>query len=444
MTTVACHELTDRADAESGREEDEEQEQDEEPESSNRTSGRGRLVLQLQRGVMSEGRKISTLDIQLVQNLIERCLQLYMTRTDVISTLQYQAKIEPGFTSLVWQKLEEQNPDFFRAYYTRLKLKDQIVLFNQVLEQHAQLLQKVRNPMQGKHHPAMQNGHPMHGPQYPGMHHMGGQPMQPHQAVPVNGMMMPSGPSYPGPNNHHHMEGPYHGMHGVPQGVQGGDMQQSVPSMGVPPYPGGMHGGGGMHDYYGVPQRTGTPPPYPPSAVNHGMPGGMHQGNGAPHGGPGADMQNGVVSNGNGTGPINSHSNGNSGGLHNGEANGYSSAVSSSSGPRSRSSGGLPPTSSVGGSLNGTPGGLISPALPPVNSTDDMLSHLPRNFSLSDLSLELSNQLNAEGDTSLTLFSGLPNSIESNIEDGGRSYRLPRNFSLSDMTLDFDERGNDP
>ena len=70
-------------------------------------------------GAGSEGRKISTADIQLVQNLIERCLQLYMSQREVVYTLNQQAKIEPGFTLLVWQKLEEQNPDFFRAYYTR-------------------------------------------------------------------------------------------------------------------------------------------------------------------------------------------------------------------------------------------------------------------------------------------------------------------------------------
>ncbi|KAJ7299225.1 hypothetical protein O6H91_Y270100 [Diphasiastrum complanatum] len=91
-----------------------------------------------------EGRKISCEDIQLVQNLIERCLQLYMNQREVINTLLNQAKIEPGFTSLVWQKLEEQNADFFKAYYTRLKLKKHITLFNHLLEQQAQLVQKMR------------------------------------------------------------------------------------------------------------------------------------------------------------------------------------------------------------------------------------------------------------------------------------------------------------
>ena len=61
----------------------------------------------------------------------------------VVYTLQQQAKVEPGFTQLVWQKLEEQNPEFFQAYYTRLKLKDQIVLFNHLLEQQVAMFQKM-------------------------------------------------------------------------------------------------------------------------------------------------------------------------------------------------------------------------------------------------------------------------------------------------------------
>ena len=92
----------------------------------------------------SAGRKVSTADIQLVQNLIERCLQLYLSQREVVSTLHQQAKIEPGFTQLVWQKLEEQNPDFFRAYFTRLKLKDQINLFNHLLEQQVNVVQRMQ------------------------------------------------------------------------------------------------------------------------------------------------------------------------------------------------------------------------------------------------------------------------------------------------------------
>ena len=62
---------------------------------------------------------ISSLDVQLVQNLVERCLQLYMNRREVVVLLQQQTKIEPSFTSLVWQKLEEQNPEFFKARFEK-------------------------------------------------------------------------------------------------------------------------------------------------------------------------------------------------------------------------------------------------------------------------------------------------------------------------------------
>lgn len=90
-----------------------------------------------------EVRKVSLQDIQLVQNLIERCLQLYMSQSEVVSTLLDQAKIEPGFTELVWQKLEAENREFFRAYHLRLMVKEQIVRFNQLLERQVELMHQM-------------------------------------------------------------------------------------------------------------------------------------------------------------------------------------------------------------------------------------------------------------------------------------------------------------
>ncbi|KAK6778974.1 hypothetical protein RDI58_025692 [Solanum bulbocastanum] len=83
-------------------------------------------------------RKITREDIQLVQNLIERCLQLYMNQKETVDTLSHQAKIQPSFTEFVWQRLEEENHEFFRAYYTRLIVKDQITRFNELLERQAE------------------------------------------------------------------------------------------------------------------------------------------------------------------------------------------------------------------------------------------------------------------------------------------------------------------
>lgn len=115
----------------------------------------------------NDNRKVSREDIELVQNLIERCLQLYMNRDEVVKTLLSRARIDPGFTTLVWQKLEEENADFFRAYYIRLKLKKQIILFNHLLEHQAHLTNyhvspKVPlAPIQNGIHPMPVNNLPM-------------------------------------------------------------------------------------------------------------------------------------------------------------------------------------------------------------------------------------------------------------------------------------------
>ncbi|XP_042421779.1 uncharacterized protein LOC122009618 isoform X2 [Zingiber officinale] len=91
--------------------------------------------------------KVRRDDIELVQNLIERCLQLYMNRGEVVRILSNRARIEPSFTTLVWKKLEEENSEFFRAYYIRLKLKKQIILFNHLLKHQYHLM---KYPVQSK------------------------------------------------------------------------------------------------------------------------------------------------------------------------------------------------------------------------------------------------------------------------------------------------------
>ncbi|GMP97703.1 hypothetical protein CsSME_00045857 [Camellia sinensis var. sinensis] len=90
-----------------------------------------------------EGRKVSREDIQLVQTLIEQCLQLHMSQKEVINTLSHRAKIEPSFTELVWQKLEEENQEFFKAYHLRLIVKDQIMQFNSLLERQVELMRQI-------------------------------------------------------------------------------------------------------------------------------------------------------------------------------------------------------------------------------------------------------------------------------------------------------------
>lgn len=47
-----------------------------------------------------------------------------------------------GSTLIVWQKLEEENREFFKAYYVRLMLKNQIMVFNRLLEDQYRLMSK--------------------------------------------------------------------------------------------------------------------------------------------------------------------------------------------------------------------------------------------------------------------------------------------------------------
>ncbi|GMF40805.1 unnamed protein product [Phytophthora fragariaefolia] len=51
-------------------------------------------------------------------------------QNDILITLKEQANVDPAFANVVWQKLEEQNPTFFRAYSLQLQLKEQIIAFN--------------------------------------------------------------------------------------------------------------------------------------------------------------------------------------------------------------------------------------------------------------------------------------------------------------------------
>jgi uncharacterized protein (TIGR01589 family) len=88
---------------------------------------------------------------------------LYAQETSTLYTAQKNV-YSIFFFSLcsVWQKLEEENAEFFRSYYIRLKLKKQIILFNHLLE-HQYHLMKYPVPLKVPLAP-MQNGiHPVPG-----------------------------------------------------------------------------------------------------------------------------------------------------------------------------------------------------------------------------------------------------------------------------------------
>lgn len=90
--------------------------------------------------VSGENRKVSWAEILRVKNFLETCIKSYMTKNEVIKALLTHANIDPSFTCLVWQRLERENHEFFRNYYIWLKVKEQILYFNHLLDQQHQLI----------------------------------------------------------------------------------------------------------------------------------------------------------------------------------------------------------------------------------------------------------------------------------------------------------------
>ncbi|PWA49848.1 hypothetical protein CTI12_AA477860 [Artemisia annua] len=94
---------------------------------------------------LGEERKVTPHEVERVKCMIEQCLLNYMNKKEVIDVLYQQQKIEPAFTKIVWQTLEEQNQDFFKAYYPSLILKEQIIRFNNLVRQQAEIMNQLKH-----------------------------------------------------------------------------------------------------------------------------------------------------------------------------------------------------------------------------------------------------------------------------------------------------------
>ncbi|KAL2895881.1 putative 29 kDa protein in mitochondrial S-1 DNA [Bienertia sinuspersici] len=92
-----------------------------------------------------EVRRLSDQEVQVVKNLIERCIQLHMSRKEVVNVLSSEANVTPSITEVLWQRLEDENQEFFEVYHIRLALKEQIQRFNELLKQQAALMGKIQS-----------------------------------------------------------------------------------------------------------------------------------------------------------------------------------------------------------------------------------------------------------------------------------------------------------
>ncbi|XP_047962206.1 uncharacterized protein LOC125207041 [Salvia hispanica] len=102
-------------------------------------------------------REALLMKIQTVHHLIEMCIQLYMNKEETIDYLSKKANIEPEIIKIVWERLEKENPKFFKAYHLSLVLKAQIERFNELLKKQVELMR-----MTGRLGPSSSNGSQMH------------------------------------------------------------------------------------------------------------------------------------------------------------------------------------------------------------------------------------------------------------------------------------------
>ncbi|KAL1538000.1 hypothetical protein AAHA92_26789 [Salvia divinorum] len=117
--------------------------------------------------------------LQVVQHIIERCIQLYRNERETVEYLFLKANIEPNFTRIVWQRLERESPKFFYAYHLRMVLRDHIRIYNELYEKQVELVRRT-----GRSVPSSSNGSHMLS-----MHNdSGNQARQPAENVPSDGV----------------------------------------------------------------------------------------------------------------------------------------------------------------------------------------------------------------------------------------------------------------
>lgn len=88
-------------------------------------------------------KEIQSKEVHQAKNHIEWCIINYMSKKEAMDSLFIQQKIDRHLTDLVWQRLEEENPEFFEHYHLRLMVKAQIMEFNRLLSHQADLMSRL-------------------------------------------------------------------------------------------------------------------------------------------------------------------------------------------------------------------------------------------------------------------------------------------------------------
>ncbi|GAB2222775.1 hypothetical protein Droror1_Dr00016901 [Drosera rotundifolia] len=81
--------------------------------------------------------------IHMVQHLIEKCLIFHMNKEECMAALSKHANIKPVITSTVWNELEKENPEFFKAYSPRRGNEDRTMSDAETGEELEKILSKI-------------------------------------------------------------------------------------------------------------------------------------------------------------------------------------------------------------------------------------------------------------------------------------------------------------
>ncbi|KAL5149703.1 hypothetical protein HKD37_13G036467 [Glycine soja] len=97
-------------------------------------------------------------DVKRVQALIEHCLTQNMNKEEAVELIS-QVEIEPNFIKLVWQKLEEENQEFFKCYYAKMAWKQKMMLLSIFSEEQGEITGLTSSAplptFDGSHNPAV-------------------------------------------------------------------------------------------------------------------------------------------------------------------------------------------------------------------------------------------------------------------------------------------------
>ncbi|KAI7756407.1 hypothetical protein M8C21_011647, partial [Ambrosia artemisiifolia] len=69
--------------------------------------------------------------IHRVKLLIEQCIVRNLNKQEVIDVLYEQHDIDRSLTEIIWQRLVEENQEFFENYYSKLVMKEQAEMMKQ-------------------------------------------------------------------------------------------------------------------------------------------------------------------------------------------------------------------------------------------------------------------------------------------------------------------------